>query len=282
MLFKTTTSFSEAVIHCPHVTAFTAEADQTPPWNSCDLLELPIKSNKRYMLGFAHSDRCVEAALRLRYEVFNIELGEGLSASAIHGVDRDEFDSQMTHLILLEKATGLVVGTYRLQTREDATTGYGFYSAGEYDLTPLGPLAGQLVECGRACVAIEHRSLSAVLLLWQGIAHFLRARDQRYLFGCCSLTSTNPQDGWRAMRTIRSGGFLNPTIQLRATAKCSCGPPVPDSVSSLALPKLFRAYLHLGASVISDPALDREFGTVDFLVLLDSHVVNFGAVVARS
>ena len=47
----------------------------------------------------------------------------------------------------------------------------------------------------------------------------------------------------------------------------------PDLGNAIPLPKLFRAYMSLGAQVISEPALDREFGTVDFLVMLDGHWV---------
>jgi putative hemolysin len=35
------------------------------------------------------------------------------------------------------------------------------------------------------------------------------------------------------------------------------------------IPPLFASYLALGARVISDPAIDRQFGTIDFLVSLD-------------
>jgi putative hemolysin len=34
-------------------------------------------------------------------------------------------------------------------------------------------------------------------------------------------------------------------------------------------PKLLRAYLTVGAKICGPPALDREFGTIDFLTMLD-------------
>ena len=34
-------------------------------------------------------------------------------------------------------------------------------------------------------------------------------------------------------------------------------------------PKLLRAYLGVGAKICSAPAIDREFGTIDFLTILD-------------
>jgi len=33
--------------------------------------------------------------------------------------------------------------------------------------------------------------------------------------------------------------------------------------------KLLRAYLAIGAKICGPPAIDREFGTIDFLTLLD-------------
>jgi putative hemolysin len=37
----------------------------------------------------------------------------------------------------------------------------------------------------------------------------------------------------------------------------------------LEVPRLLRAYLALGARICSTPALDRTFGTIDYLTLLD-------------
>jgi putative hemolysin len=61
-----------------------------------------------------------------------------------------------------------------------------------------------------------------------------------------------------------------------------CGDPdlekVVDAGQPLRLPKLFQAYMTLGARVISPPALDRYFKTIDFLVLLDTRSVHMSAL----
>ncbi|HBF35140.1 TPA: hypothetical protein DDW35_11325, partial [Candidatus Sumerlaeota bacterium] len=44
------------------------------------------------------------------------------------------------------------------------------------------------------------------------------------------------------------------------------------------LPKLFSAYMRLGAQVISEPAIDREFKTIDFLIMLDAYHVNYSGL----
>ena len=75
------------------------------------------------------------------------------------------------------------------------------------------------------------------------------------------------------MRTIREKGYLHESVYLSALPHFSCGEEA--EVEAIALPKLFRTYMRLGTKVVSAPAIDRGFGTVDFLVILDARVVTF-------
>jgi len=260
------------------VEPFTSAAELLHRNNRVDFLALPAQDSDRYLAGFAVSDKAIDEALRLRYEVFNLELGEGLAESSTTGLDRDRFDDQMTHLALMERLTGRIVGTYRVQTIHQALDAHGIYSAQEYVMDALEPILDRSVELGRACLALEHRTFPAIFALWLGIGAFMNAFEQQYLFGCCSLTTQNPDDGWRAMKTIRAKNYLHPELFVPATASYRCGPSErehdPDLGAPLALPKLFRTYMRLGVKVVSEPALDREFGTVDFLVLLDGYKVS--------
>jgi len=257
--------------------SFESVADFSVLWNKVDLITLPHKKNSRYVAGFANSDRCVDRALRLRYEVFNLELNEGLDESAVTGLDRDEYDDQMTHLVLLEPSSMTIVGTYRIQTMVHAQKHCGLYSAQEYDLSPLDLYFDQTLELGRACLAMEHRTFRAIMTIWLGIGAYMNMYAQRYLFGCSSLTSQDPDDGWRAMKTIREEGYLHSDLMLQALDEYNCGTVSrefdADLGDAVALPKLFRTYLRLGSKVISEPAIDREFGTVDFLVFQDVQAI---------
>lgn len=91
----------------------------------------------RYVTRFARTPEEIDAALRLRFTVFNLELNEGLESSFLTERDEDEFDLTCHHLIVIEKETNLVVGTYRLRTLETAQNANGFYSAGEFRLENL-------------------------------------------------------------------------------------------------------------------------------------------------
>ena len=104
----------------------------------------------RYSLRFATSARELEAAQRLRFEVFNLELGEGLDESFATGRDEDRFDPVCHHLVVVDDAEN-VVGTYRMQSSEMADEHIGFYSADEFDLTGLpDEVLTDAVEIGRA------------------------------------------------------------------------------------------------------------------------------------
>src|SRR6185503_11166609 len=92
-------------------------------------------------------------------EVFNRELGEGLSSAWETGRDEDRFDAGCDHLLVEEVASRKPVGTYRLQTAAMAARHQGFYSDDEFDLDGLpAEVRDNAVELGRACVAREHRN----------------------------------------------------------------------------------------------------------------------------
>jgi len=226
----------------------------------------------KYKLGFARSAEELDAIFRLRFEVFNIELAEGLDASYLTGRDEDEFDRTCHHLIVTDNATGEAVGTYRLRTCEMADVAGGFYSAGEYRVEGFpSQVLNEAVEIGRACIAREHRNTQVLFLLWQGLAVYLMRNRKRYFFGCCSLTSQDEAEGWRVFRYLEEKKYTHPTLLVKAKRECKCAEASFADVTEVKIPRLFKTYLRFGAKVCSEPAIDREFKTIDFLVIFDAH-----------
>jgi putative hemolysin len=229
----------------------------------------------RYVIRLAETIAEIDAALKLRFEVFNLELGEGLDSSFRTGRDRDEFDGSCDHLIVTDQTNGNVVGTYRLRTIEMAKHAGGFYSASEFDLNYLPQeVLNQALELGRACIAQSHRNRQVLFLLWKGLAQYVQARRKRFLFGCCSLTSQEPADGNELWDQLINGGHMHPTFFIPTGSGFEC-PSVPRGSSEVEIPKLFRMYLSIGAKVCSPSAIDRVFKTIDFLVLFDIDAMDF-------
>lgn len=226
----------------------------------------------RYLVRFACTSEEIEAALKLRFEVFNLELGEGLDSSFRTGRDRDEFDATCHHLIVHEKTSGNVIGTYRLRTMEMAGSAAGFYSAAEFDLNRLpAEVLQQSVELGRACIAREHRDRRVLFLLWKALARYAVNERKRFLFGCCSLTSQEQAEGLQLFHQLIRDGYMHPTLLVPVSAEYEC--LVDNAETSwpieVKVPRLFKTYLAIGARVCSPPAIDRRFKTIDYFVIFD-------------
>jgi putative hemolysin len=221
-----------------------------------------------YKVRSTRAARDIVAAQRLRYKIFNVELGEGLAESRLSGLDADPYDAQCEHLIIEESDSGKIVGTYRLQTGKMARAGLGYYSAQEFDFAPYESIRGHILELGRACIHKDHRNRAVLDLLWRGIIRYAQRHDSRYLLGCSSLTSQCPAEGWGLYDRLKQT-HLAPQ-ELRTEPNPAFQLPLPeDSVAGIRPPKLFAAYLGLGAVIAGPPALDREFQTIDFLTILD-------------
>ena len=219
-----------------------------------------------YTLLIADSADQVEAAQRLRHDVFAGELGARLHG-AVDGRDIDEFDDHCDHLIVREDATRRVVGTYRMLPPAAAERAGRRYADGEFDMSRLSPLRDQLVETGRSCVHPDHRGGAVVNLMWAGIARYLHLKNLRWLGGCASI----PLD---------DGGALAAGVWSRVSAKHLSPPALrvvprnpwltpesPAGDKSVQVPPLLRGYLRLGSWVCGEPAYDPDFGCADLYVL---------------
>ncbi len=227
-----------------------------------------MSASSQYAIHLGSTLDDLRAAQRLRFEVFNLELREGLAESHATGLDADPYDAVCDHLLVEHTPTGETVGTYRLQTGRVAGARLGYYSEQEFDLAPLEPLRAELVELGRACVHRSHRNITVLGLLWKGIAEYARSRGCRYLCGCSSLTSQDPAVGASAYADLCRHHLIRPELRTRPRPayECSLEHLAPEAP---AIPKLLRAYLSIGAKICGPPALDAAFGTIDFLTLLD-------------
>jgi putative hemolysin len=218
-----------------------------------------------YRARLAESAGDLRAAQALRFEVFNLELDEGLAQSWDTGLDADPYDAQCDHLLVTD-AEGSVVGTYRMQTGKRARQGLGYYSEREFDFTPFEAARGQILELGRACIHGRHRNFAVLNLLWKGIAAYAQQHGARYLLGCSSLTSQDEASGLAAFAQLQPQ-WAPAAWQTRPHAAFACQGDA--AAQAPTIPRLLTAYLALGARICGAPAIDREFRTIDFLTWLD-------------
>lgn len=227
-------------------------------------------ADSRFTVKIAQTQEELSTVLRLRYQVFKVEIGR--EPEDVSGIEEDGFDSTSHHLIAIENESQKIIGTYRLRTVELMREGKGFYSAQEFDLAQL-PLEvlNQSVEIGRACIDAGFRNSKVLFLLWRGLAAYMLEMKKRYFFGCCSIFSQNEEDGKKAFFQLKRDGYFHENLHVSPWINNLNleDSTTENSIKTVELPKLFISYLRIGAKVCSPPLIDREFGTIDFFVIFD-------------
>lgn len=237
---------------------------------------IPIRIEKKnFIVKTADSKEELNAALKLRHDVF---LDELLKKRRRSGLDKDKFDKLCDHLIIIDKRTGMMIGTYRIQS---SLYGKKWYTATEFHMKHIKKLPGTKLELGRACVHPDHRNGVTIALLWEGITTYMEASDTNYLFGCSSIKTTDRDEIKQIYHYLNQNGHLSHEHRVRPKGKFlvpgmkrqlkaqSFAEIQPNVKMKDMIPSLLASYLKVGAKVCGSPALDRNFKCIDFLTLLD-------------
>lgn len=243
-----------------------------------ELIEIPRDlstiDGPSLVLGIATSQEEVEAVQRLRYDVYTKEMGVHFP-DAIDGRDVDHFDQFCKHLIVMDTKENLAVGTYRILTPEKAVEAGGYYSESEFELSQMVHLRPQLSECGRSCTHPDYRDGAVIMLLWGGLAQFMRYHNLRYLFGCASVSlldgGVQAAQVWQlAKQQIEEYADL-PMVAPHEPYPIELLEEKADGerVRHSRMPALIKGYLKIGARICGEPAWDKDFNAVDFPVIVD-------------
>lgn len=232
----------------------------------------------------AESATDIDAAQALRYRIFYEKLGaQPLPEMALSRRDADHFDDGCDHLLVLDHSRGTaadaVIGTYRLIRRATAAQVGGFYSANEFDISPLVIHPGEILELGRSCVDSAYRQRPALQLLWRGIAAYVFHYDIALMFGCASLPGTEPDALAMPLSYLHHYHRAPPGLRPRARAEryvdmCRVDRRAIDSARAVAsLPPLIKGYLRLGGFVGDGAVVDEQFNTIDVCILVKTDLV---------
>ncbi|MDD9910157.1 MAG: GNAT family N-acetyltransferase [Ahrensia sp.] len=234
--------------------------------------------------SLAQTNADIAAAQSVRYKVFYEELGAAATTETRHlQRDADRFDAVCDHLLIT--ADGPVgtqlVGTCRFLLNEHAHQAGGYYSQTEFDLSAMIDQGDgkRFMELGRSCIVPSFRSKRVTELLWQGAWAYALANRVDVLFGCASLSGTDvtahlPLLGW--LGTNHVGASIDcPAIAAESVnlEDFSAVEP-PRERWPNQLPPLLKGYLRLGAKIGPYAVIDRQFGTIDVLVVLETAQIN--------
>lgn len=230
----------------------------------------------------------IDAAQHLRYRVFYEELSaEPDGAARAMRRDADHFDGICDHLLVLRQAPseeadpilladGELVGCYRLLRQTVAEANGGFYTQSEFDLAPLIARKPDLnfLELGRSCVLKAYRTKPVVELLWQGIWNYVRAYGLDVMMGCASLEGTDPDAHALPLSFMAQNCGAPEEWQVRALPKRHVEmnrlprASVDAKAALRTLPPLIKGYLRLGCYIGDGAVIDRQFNTIDVLIML--------------
>lgn len=220
----------------------------------------------KLVLSMASTPEELREVQRLRYKVFIETLGL-TSLMREDGLDSDEFDEHCDHLIVRDSASLKVVGTYRLLSAARARKLGRVYSEGEFDLGRLNHLRGRMVEAGRACIHPDYRGGSVIMLLWSGLAEYMRRENCDYLIGCASISLADGGHNAVAVYQQLAASYMAPS-EYRVTPHL----PFPFSKLEAAqkpqVPALLKGYMRSGAWICGEPAWDPDFESADLFLLL--------------
>jgi putative hemolysin len=227
--------------------------------------ETAAPSEARLLLTLARTAADIEDAQRLRFKVFVEEMGAAVG-DAERGLEGDEFDDWCDHLIVRDADTLRAVGTYRILPPHRARALGRLYSEGEFDLSRLAHLRDSAIEVGRSCVHRDYRSGGAILLLWAGLARYMKRNGYRHLIGCASVTLADGGHQAARLRDELHPYFTDP--ELRVFPRVAFPHDRITRAPAAAMPPLIKGYLRLGARVCGEPAWDPDFNSADFLIWL--------------
>jgi len=226
--------------------------------------------------------------------VFYTELGAKPDAQTLKtGTDTDAFDAICDHLVVIHRngsssedairlADGELIGTYRLLRQETAEAHSGFYTQGEFDISPIIKSHPDLrfLELGRSCVLRPHRTKPVVELLWQGIWNYVRAHDLHVMLGCASLEGTDPSRHAATLSLLAQNASAPPEWRVRALAERYVemnrlpAVDVNPREALRRLPPLIKGYLRLGCYIGEGAVIDHQFNTIDVLIILPVSAIN--------
>ncbi|OEE61475.1 hemolysin [Enterovibrio norvegicus FF-454] len=220
-------------------------------------------------------------------------VGEGTGLSC----DLDDYDNYYLHLFIWDREAQQMVGAYRLGQVQDIVKTHGIeglYSRSlfQYDERFVDSMNVSL-EMGRSVIDAKYqRSLSALLLLWKGIAEYVSRHSHiTTLFGPVSISNDYPLTARRLLAESLSVHHYDDNMAqlVKPTTPLETSEPVPWHTSMLSalgdmqmlsrvisrmssglgVPVLLRQYLGLNGKLVCfnvDPAFNNA---LDGLIVVD-------------
>ncbi len=226
-----------------------------------------------YVIKLAQTTDELIKTLSLRYAVY----GRFYKTHPPVSIDIDDYDKNADHIIVMNKESGDVLGTYRILCSDFVSE---YYTEREFNLDEITKLQKKFVEMGRATVSENARSGAVITLLWRGLGEYIQNVKADYLFGCATLWTQDfsyVSDVWSYFKEKKLF-FEEEIVPLDQNKIPSWSDLLKDKEKtkftdedfkaiSKSLPPLFKSYIKAGAKFGLHPANDIKLQSVDFFTI---------------
>jgi putative hemolysin len=225
--------------------------------------------NNQYIVKTISEKDDFKEVLRLRYYVFYEEL---LEKKKLIKMDKDKFDNLCDHIVVVDKASEKIVGTYRVNC---SLFNSQFYSATEFNIDEILEQEGTKLELGRACIHKDFRKNTIIMMLWRGITEYIKLTDAKYLFGLSS-SKGQEESTVKLFKYFRYNDYLNEQFCVFPKKNFKM-PKFSDKLvlvdisdeTHRSVPNLIKFYLKAGCKVCGEPAYDKKMKCYDFFTFLE-------------
>ncbi|MBN1783608.1 MAG: GNAT family N-acetyltransferase [Alphaproteobacteria bacterium] len=178
------------------------------------------------------------------------------------------------HLMVFSKDTDQLIATYRLIRREHADKIGGFYTKEEYDLTNILNYGGEILEFSRAVTHKDFRTSGVMMIVWKGLAEYIKVYDVKLMFGIPSFHGTDPKKFAAELSYLYHFHRAPDEILCRSKDYTSMDFIPKDQINEkeafMNLPPLLKGYLRVGAVIGDGAYVDEDFDTVDVQVIVET------------
>ena len=230
---------------------------------------------EKFTVKFAETNEERNAVFALRYRDMILEYRPDNTNES--GLDFSPADAYAKHAMCIDNDTGDVVGSYRIITSDSLPKTERFVCEDEFDISSLKATGERIAELSRAVVKREYRNSVVLMLLLRFVVKYLREENYRFVIGEASFFGTD-KSVWQKEFSYCAHFHAITDFPSRALEEEQIAilPKEELDLPSIkrSLPPPIRAYLGFGAKVSADSFTDREFGSVDIFILLDSKNYN--------
>ena len=227
-----------------------------------------------FIVKLAETEKEYHSLFKLRY--FDLLKDYNDNVFNENEEDKDEYDKYCDHIIVIDQNIDEVVGTYRLIKSNHLSVLKSFLTESEFDITPLKKY--QVLEVGRAVVKESYRDSNVISLLWKAIIHYAIEEKVDYMIGTASFHGIDPkpyEDTFsylydKCLASIEERCLANPNSCLPLNMKADYD----IETAKKNMPPLVKGYLNLGAVVGDGVYVDKDFNSLDVLIILKIANIN--------